>query len=290
MEIWIMSNPVPRPPFLTTYDEFEHDFIESWTDTNEPHRAATELNKLRMKNDDIDTYITVFAELARKALYSENDPAVLEIFKTGLPLELLEKCMHHDEPHSWDAWTRSARVRQAILTSLKAHRTDAHERATLLIQVTPSTPPTIPPPEPMQCDKVSTYVVPARRNQRHETEKQRERRQGLCHKCGGKGHIEKCCPKALEKALEPITKARAAPSIPLVQDQGWRRPRKPTRKPKMTPELAIEWLSAQTPETRDEMMAKVTHRSTRRDFYQAQARRPLRGLFQAVRSFRSLVL
>jgi hypothetical protein len=66
----------------------------------------------------VDTYITVFAELARKALYEENDPAVLEIFKVGLPLELLKKCMHHDEPPNWDAWTRSA---QAILTSLKAH-------------------------------------------------------------------------------------------------------------------------------------------------------------------------
>jgi hypothetical protein len=121
MEIWILSNPVPRPPFLTTYNEFKHDFIESWTDTNEPYRAAAELNKLRMKNDDVDTYIMIFAELARKALYEENDPTVLEIFKAGLPLELLEKCMHHDEPLNWDAWTRSARARQAILTSLKAH-------------------------------------------------------------------------------------------------------------------------------------------------------------------------
>jgi hypothetical protein len=127
MEIWIMSNPVPHPPFLTTYHEFEHDFIESWTDTNEPHQAAAELNKLRMKNDDVDTYITVFAELAHKALYEENDPAVLEIFKAGLPLDLLEKCVHFDEPRNWDAWTRSTRARQAILTSLKAHRTDTHE-------------------------------------------------------------------------------------------------------------------------------------------------------------------
>jgi hypothetical protein len=161
MEIWIMSNPVPRPPFLTTYDEFEHDFIESWTDTNEPYRAAAELNKLRMKNDDVDTYITVFAELARKALYEENDPAILEIFKVGLPLELLEKCMHHDEPHNWDAWTRSARARQAILTSLKAHQTDTNERFVPPTQVTPPTPSTTPPPEPMQCDKVSIYVPPA---------------------------------------------------------------------------------------------------------------------------------
>jgi hypothetical protein len=169
-----MSNPVPRPPFLSTYDEFEHDFIESWTDTNEPYRAAAELNKLRMRNDDVNTYITVFVELACKALYKENDPTVLEIFKAGLPLHLLEKCMHFDEPHNWDAWTRSARAHQAILTSLKAHQTDEHERSAPLTQEMPPTPSTTPPPEPMQCDKVSTYVVPTQRNQKYETEKQRE--------------------------------------------------------------------------------------------------------------------
>jgi hypothetical protein len=286
MEIWILSNPVPRPPFLTTYDEFEHDFIEAWTDTNEPYRAAAELNKLCMKNDDVDTYVTVFAELARKALYAEDDPAVLEIFKAGLPLELLEKCMHFDEPQNWDAWMRSARTCQAILTSLKAHQTDAHERSAPLTQMTPPTPSTTPPPEPMQCNKVSTYVVPARRNQKHETERQRERRQGLCHKCGGKRYIEKCCPKSLMRALKPITHTRAAPSIPLVQDQGWRRP----REPKMTPKSVVDWLSKQTPETIDKLMAALVHQPNRRDFYPAQARRPLRGLYRAVRSFRSLVL
>jgi hypothetical protein len=86
MEVWILSNPVPCPPYLNTYDEFEHDFIESWTDTNEPYRAAAELNKLCMKNNNVDTYITVFTELARKALYEENDSAILEIFKAGLLL------------------------------------------------------------------------------------------------------------------------------------------------------------------------------------------------------------
>ena len=78
-----------------------------------------------MKHENIDEYITKFAELVRKALYHENDPAVLEKFKLGLPLELLEPCMHHDNPRNWEAWTRSALMRQAILTSLEAHRTDA---------------------------------------------------------------------------------------------------------------------------------------------------------------------
>ena len=99
-ENWILSIPAPSAPNQTIYDNFEEEFVKSWTDTNEPWRAAAELDKLRMQYDNIDEYITRFAELARKALYHENDPAVLEKFKSGLPLELLEPCVHHDEPQN----------------------------------------------------------------------------------------------------------------------------------------------------------------------------------------------
>ena len=122
VEVWILSNPAPSDPQVTVYDNFEFAFIESWTDTNEPYRAAAELDQLRMEDNDVDTYITVFTELAHKALYHEDDPAVLEKFKAGLPLELLELCMHHDDPRNWEAWTRSTRKHQAILTSIKTHR------------------------------------------------------------------------------------------------------------------------------------------------------------------------
>ena len=74
-----------------------------------------------MRHDNIDEYITKFAELAHKALYHENDPAVLEKFKAGLPLELLKPCLHHDDPQNSEAWTKSVHMRQAILTSLKGH-------------------------------------------------------------------------------------------------------------------------------------------------------------------------
>ena len=99
-ENWILSIPTPSAPNKTVYEDFKEEFIEFWTNTNEPYRAAAALDKLRMKNENIDKYITIFAELARKALYHENDPAVLEKFKSGLPLELLEPCVHHDDPRS----------------------------------------------------------------------------------------------------------------------------------------------------------------------------------------------
>ena len=123
-ENWILSIPAPSALNRTIYEDFEEEFIELWTDANEPYRAAADLDKLRMRHDNVDEYITRFAELARKALYHEDDPAVLEKFKSGLPLELLKPCMHHDSPQNWEAWTRSARVCQAILTSLKAHQAD----------------------------------------------------------------------------------------------------------------------------------------------------------------------
>ena len=74
-----------------------------WTNTNKPYRAAAKLDKLWMQNENIDEYITIFAELVHKVLYHENDPTVLEKFKASLLLELLEPCMHHDDPWNWEA-------------------------------------------------------------------------------------------------------------------------------------------------------------------------------------------
>ena len=99
-ENWILSIPMPPAPNQTIYDDSEKEFIELWTDTNEPYCTIAELDKLQIKGNNIDEYITQFMELACKALYHEDDPVVLEKFKTGLPLELLEPCMHHDDPRN----------------------------------------------------------------------------------------------------------------------------------------------------------------------------------------------
>ena len=196
----------------TIYEDFEEEFIESWTNTNEPYRVAADLDKLRVQHDNIDEYITRFAELARKALYHEDDPAVLEKFKSGLPLELLEPCMQHDDPRNWEAWTRSARTRQAILTSLKTHQTDTTYRSPSPMEVYTPTPPLTPPPIPMELDKL--YTIPARRS---PSPKDEERRKGLCHLCKKRGHIQRHCPKKL-----PERPARVASThvTPLVADQG----------------------------------------------------------------------
>ena len=161
-ENWILSIPAPSAPNKTVYEDFKEEFIESWTDTNEPYHATAEIDKLQMKNENIDEYITIFAKLVRKALYNEDNPTVLEKFKSGLPLELLEPCMHHDNPRNWEAWTRSAHARQAILTSLKTHQTDVTQRSPSPMKVCTPTPPSMPPPIPMEIDKM--YTIPVQRS------------------------------------------------------------------------------------------------------------------------------
>ena len=161
VEVWILSNPTSFDPNVTVYDDFEFAFIESWTDTNKPYRAAADLDKLQMEDSDIDTYITVFAKLARKVLYHEDDPAVLEKFKAGLPLDLLEPCMHHDDPRNWDAWTQSAHKHQTILTSIKTHRPLEPPRSPSPMKTYLLTPPSTTSKIPMEIDKM--YTIPMRR-------------------------------------------------------------------------------------------------------------------------------
>ena len=257
-ENWILSIPAPSAPTRTIYDDFEDEFIKSWTDTNEPYRAAADLDKLRMQRDNIDEYITRFAELARKALYHENDPAVLEKFKSGLPLELLEPCMHHDDPRSWETWTRSARMRQAILTSLKAHRTDTARRPPSPMKVCIPTPPSTPPPITMEIDKM--YTIPARC--RSPNPKDEERRKGLCHLCKRHRHIQCHCPK---KTREQPVQTTSIQTAPLIADQGIKRPRSPT----VNGNDVLRYLKRTTPENRNKVAAELIKPTTCQDFSRA---------------------
>ena len=204
MEIWILSNPTPSDPNTTVYDNFEVAFIESWTDMNKPYRTAAELDQLQMNDNNVDTYITVFAKFTQKALYHEDDPAVLEKFKLGLPLKLLEPCMHHDNPRNWNTWTQSTCKCQAILTSIKTHQLIAPSHSPSPMERHTSTPPSTDSPVPMEIDKM--YTIPMQR-----TTSEEERRRGLCHLCKQHSHIQRHCPR---KTADHVAATRTFPALP----------------------------------------------------------------------------
>ena len=158
-ENWILSIPAPSTPNQMVYEDFEEEFIKSWTNTNEPYRAAAELDKLPLRNENINEYITTFTELACKVLYHKDNPTVLEKFKAGLPLKLLKLCMHHNNPRNWEAWMRSTCACQAILTSLESHQTNkTTPQSPSPMKICTPTPLTTPPPMPMEIDKM--YTIP----------------------------------------------------------------------------------------------------------------------------------
>ena len=148
-----------------------------------------------------------------------------------------------------------ARARQAILTSLKTHQADTIQRSPSPMKVCTPTPPSTPPPTPMEIDKM--YTIPARR--RSPSLKDEEKRKGLCHLCKRHGHIQRHCPKKFPE--QPARVARM-PTIPLVADQGIKRPRSPTP----NGDDVLRYLKRTTPENRNEVVAGLMKSTTRQDF------------------------
>ena len=163
--------------------------------------------------------------------------------------------MHHDDPRSWEAWTKSTRTCQAILTSLKAHQTDTTQRPLSPMKVCTPTPPSMPPPTPMEIDKI--YTIPARRQS--PSPKDEERRKGLCHLCKRHGHIQRHCPK---KTPEQSARVASIQVAPLVADQGMKRPRSPT----IDGGDVLRYLKRTTPENRNKLAAELVKPTNCQDF------------------------
>ena len=68
-ENWILSIPAPSALNKTVYEDFEEEFVESWTDTNESHCTTVALDKLQIKDEKVNEYITTFAECYDLSLF-----------------------------------------------------------------------------------------------------------------------------------------------------------------------------------------------------------------------------
>ena len=73
------------------------------------------------------------------------------------------------------------------------------------------TPPSTPPPTPMEIDKM--YTTPAQR--RSISPKDEERRKGLCHLCKEHGHIQHHCSR---KTSKQPARAASIQTVPLCYD------------------------------------------------------------------------
>jgi len=71
----------------------ETQFCQAYTDTVEKVKAQQNIRDLRMKGDDLDTFISQFQSIAKKAGYNLDEEATLDIFQRGLPYKLVSNCI-----------------------------------------------------------------------------------------------------------------------------------------------------------------------------------------------------
>ncbi len=67
------------------WEDFAKSFQDTFTDIAAGVKAENELQTLRMKDGDINTYITTFKKLLKEAGYTKNEQGALKMFKLGLP-------------------------------------------------------------------------------------------------------------------------------------------------------------------------------------------------------------
>ncbi len=75
---------------------------------------------IKMKGEDIDSYVAEFEEAVRTAEYRFDVPQTIETFTEGLPTGLYQKILELDQPCSYEQWKQAAIDRQQMYMHLKA--------------------------------------------------------------------------------------------------------------------------------------------------------------------------
>jgi hypothetical protein len=75
------------------WDFFLQEFEVQYLDTAREDRARAEITKLKLKDNNIDTYIAKFEELAQQAGYTLESPESIQLFEEGLSYPILADIM-----------------------------------------------------------------------------------------------------------------------------------------------------------------------------------------------------
>jgi hypothetical protein len=67
-----------------------------------------ELRKLKMKDSNVDEYITAFQLLGHCAGMNLDDPSTLRLFARGLLKSLADSCIDIDLPENFEQWANAA--------------------------------------------------------------------------------------------------------------------------------------------------------------------------------------
>jgi hypothetical protein len=200
------------------WTEFRTAYTNAFTNTTEKQRSVTALHLLRMKGDDLDSFIAQFRGLARKAGYELDHAGTTDIFARGLKRPLLTAIL-----------TKRAQVPTTFQEWVDATTDEEKKYATLVSYTSPvpwtrwnppakNTRPTSSSSSnqqavPMDIDVIRKAINEAEEEDEEEKirkattaeEKAEHRKNQKCYECSEIGHVAKNCPHKKFKKVSPST-------------------------------------------------------------------------------------
>ncbi len=100
------------PHTQNAWQVVEHNFKQAFVDYAVKEKAQDKLHKLKMKEGNINQYITDFQLLAMDANIDLDEPTVLQLFYFKLPPQLAKRCIFIDSPNNFESWAKAAQKNQ----------------------------------------------------------------------------------------------------------------------------------------------------------------------------------
>ena len=216
------AHPIDRGSEVL-WNDFEQAFRAAFTDTTKKQSAHAKLHALKMRIGGLDDYTAAFEHLATLAGYDLADQGVVYLYAKGLERGLLSTILHCQKtPETFAEWKDAARNelqvmerRHAMLDADKRKYGWVLPRAMQRCNGHSNTPRRHPNDETVPMD-VNPPVFTRVSRAYTDDNKQRYMEQGLCFRCGKKGHQARQCPNRKEQPFktDPHRKKGTFGSLP----------------------------------------------------------------------------
>jgi hypothetical protein len=102
------------------YRETHAAFQNAFTDTMTMQKAKNEIQNLKMKDGDVDSYTARFKQLCRLGNYDVNDEAIIDMYRRGLYPKLQVNVIQNERPFTYQEWVRGAQQQQQIYLQVRS--------------------------------------------------------------------------------------------------------------------------------------------------------------------------
>ena len=104
----VINDPDELPWSMTAWQVLEREFRKAFTDYAEQEKVDQELRALKMKEENVDSYIAQFRWLVHRGKHNLNEPEIQRQFAMGLPEPLMNNCNLISDPQNFDEWAAAA--------------------------------------------------------------------------------------------------------------------------------------------------------------------------------------